>query len=89
MEKILNKKGYTSVDIIQEIITEVDQKTREFFDVENYPVHLWEKYYIGDADENELTQLAVSRNLESYQELLEEMDIYLEDLLNKYPMNHF
>jgi len=80
VEQILTSKGYDNSEIDSLINWDgLDTKVREEFNVSE-PIHLWEAYYIGDGDENILNDIAKSRGLEDYSELLKEMDYRLLEL---------
>lgn len=86
-QRILERKGY-QFDEIDQIVSSnddsLDWKTREKFGCAYQPVHLWESYYIGDADEDELTSIAKEQGYSEYQELLIAMDRYLLNLAEEY-----
>ncbi len=66
-----------NIDLI-DIENQADINTREKFGV-NEPVHKWDGYYIGDADEEALNEIAKKHNLEDYDELFFEMDSEFEN----------
>ena len=87
--QILEAKGYDNAeqnDIISANNNSLDVQTRDYFDMLNHPVHLWEAYYLGEADEDELNKLAEEKGFEDYKELLAAMDSYMNDLADQYPL---
>ena len=86
--KILEEKGYW-INEINEIVSSdedsLDIQTREKFGLDSEPVQLWEKYQIGDADEEELNRIAKEQGFEDYEELLLAADYYLRNLADDYP----
>lgn len=86
VERILTAKGYDN-EQIQSIVYEhpnFDEKVRSEFSI-NEPIHLWEAYYIGDANEDILSEIALSKGFDNYTELLKEMDYMLLELAEQYP----
>lgn len=65
------------IDLI-DLENQADINTREKFGV-NEPVNKWDGYYIGDADEEALNEIAKKHNLEDYDELFTEMDSEFEN----------
>ena len=62
---------------LQDIQIKADEKTREEFGIEE-PIHLWESYCIGDAEEEKL--LANHLEYDSLDELFSAMDSYYEQV---------
>lgn len=86
LEQILTEKGYGNEEI-QEIVYEYpnfDEQVRTQYGIDE-PIHLYESYYLGDADEEELNKTALFYGLDSYIELLAAMDGALIDLAYDYP----
>ena len=69
------------IDLI-DLVNQADINTREKFGV-NEPIHKWDGYYIGDADEEALNEIAKKHNLEDYDELFFEMDREFENELER------
>lgn len=65
------------IDLI-DLENQADINTREKFGV-NEPVHKWDGYYIGDADEDVMNEIAKKHNCEYYDELFTEMDSEFEN----------
>lgn len=91
VSQILEAKGYEG-DEIDSIINwanrnkeSLDMQTRIEFGVSDHPIHLWEAYYSGDADEEELQKIAEEKGFEDYHELLKAMDRHLLTLAEEYP----
>lgn len=83
---ILAAKGYDPAqqnDIVCANSDCLDVQTREYFNV-NEPIHLYECYYIGDANEDDLNELAQTKGYADYTELLAAMDRHLTALAEKY-----
>lgn len=58
----------------------MDAKVRAEFKVNEHPLHLWERYYIGDADENILLKIAKYQGFNDISELFSAMDRKLIEL---------
>lgn len=89
--QILEEKGYEG-DEIDSILNwasrdqeSLDLQTRKHFGIESEPVHIWDRYYLGDADEENLQKIAKGKGYESYQDLLNAADIHLLSLAESYP----
>lgn len=84
--QILEAKGYDNEE--QNAIVydhpSLDAQVRSEFGIDE-PVHLWDGYYIGDADEDILTEIATSKGYDNYFELFRDMDYRLIELANEYP----
>ena len=61
---------------LQDIQIKADEQTREEFCIEE-PIHLWESYCIGDAEEE---KLLANSNYDSLDELFSTMDSYYEQV---------
>lgn len=83
-QSILEAKGYESFECI-EIINDFDMKVREKYNLEDEPLHLWESYYIGDADEDTILEVAKNNECDEIGDLLDLMDRKLFDLAYQYP----
>lgn len=84
---ILAAKGYDPAqqnDIVCANSDCLDLQTREHFNV-NEPIHLYECYYAGDANEDALNETARAAGHENYHALLSAMDRYLVQLAENYP----
>ena len=83
--QILENKGIEANKINEYILSEIDCMVRETFNVAAHPVHLWDSYAIGDADE---AQMLIDANCDGYWEniddLLEDMTVELERLASEY-----
>jgi len=66
-------------DDIMDIEIDTDVETREFFDISE-PIFLEDGYYLGDADEEIMNDIAINKGYEDYSELFDAMDIYFTDL---------
>lgn len=87
--QILERKGYSS-DQINDILSadfniSLDMKVRGEFGLEGQPLHLLDGYYIGDADENVVTEIAALGGYSDYRELFAAMDRRLLQLADLYP----
>lgn len=84
--QILEKKGY-GLDEINDIIcanhNSLDEVTRDKFGVME-PIHLWEAYYLGDANEDSLLEVAKDHGFDDIKSLLKEMDMHLISLAEAY-----
>lgn len=90
--QILSSKGYDhdeQNDIINYKTTYseegLDMKVREEFKVGDQALHLFEAYYVGDADENELNEIAIQNGHNGAEELLNAMTIRLNELCEEIP----
>lgn len=88
--KILESKGYDLADI-SEIVesgyrshTSLDQQVRDEFAMYE-PIHLWDTYQIGDADETEMDDLAQEKGYNDFREMLKAMDRKLIELAENFP----
>ena len=63
---------------LSDIENQADLNTRAKFEVEE-PIHKWDGYYIGDADEDVMNEIGKKHNLDDYVELLFEMDSEFEN----------
>lgn len=87
-QSILTSKGYDNfecMDIIQANQDNLDMKVREKYGLGTEPLHLWEAYYIGDADEDVVLEAAKKHGFDDEDELFAQMDRDLLDLANEYP----
>ena len=87
-EAILKEKGYDNfeiTDILQANKHNLDMQIREKYGLENQALHLWESYYIGDADEQIVLSKAIEHGFKDIDELLNQMDADLEELAINYP----
>lgn len=89
--QILEAKGYEG-DEVDSILTwgtseveSLDLQTRIEFGIYEHPVHLWEAYYVGDADEKELFKIAKEKGFEDVEDLLEATTHHLNSLAENYP----
>jgi hypothetical protein len=81
--QILEAKGYDNSeisDIIQANDDNLDMKVREEFGVQDEALHLWEAYYKGDANEDNLLKAAVDNGFDDIEDLLSAMDNRLLEL---------
>lgn len=88
IERILTAKGYDN-EQIQQIVYEnpgFDAQVRCEFGIDQ-PIHLWEAYYIGDADAEEMNEIAINKGFDNYIELLAAMDGRLNQLAEEYHAN--
>lgn len=86
-QSILEKKGYNNFELI-DIISEFDMQIREKYGLEDEPLHLWESYYIGDADEETVLETVTNKGFNNFDEIDDLFDIMDRDLLelaNEYP----
>lgn len=86
-QMILEKKGFEDAAAI--VFEELDQKVRELYNVSSHPIHLWERYCIGDANESELLLDAESNTTpihryENSDSLFEDMTREIERLASIY-----
>ena len=63
---------------LSDIENQADLNTRAKFEVEE-PIHKWDGYYIGDADEDVMNEIAKKHNLDDYVELLFDIDSEFEN----------
>lgn len=91
-QQILEKKGFdlTQIADIIHFKTEhseegLDMQVRTEFKVEDHPLHLWESYYIGDADEEEIELIAKEQGYDSIKTLFRAMDARLIELCENIP----
>lgn len=89
--KILEEKGYEA-DEVDSILTwptkdpdSLDMQTRKEFGFESQPVHLWEAYYIGEADKEIMNKIAKDRGFDHYKELLKAATNHINSLAESYP----
>ena len=90
-QQILEKKGYDNNEI-NDLINYgttvspdgLDMQVREEFGLGGEPLHLWEAYYIGDANESVLEAKAKEFNTD-VKGLLHLMDIRLNALCEDIP----
>lgn len=68
-ETTLEEKGYDKHEIAKSILPELDAKVRELYNVQNHPLHLWEEYAIGDANEEEVLADANRIAVDKYRDL--------------------
>lgn len=86
--QILERKGYDNAQINDMIYSVgLDLRVREKFGITGEPIHLWEAYELGDADEEELNEKAENLGYGDYHELLKSMDNELIELCEAYPDN--
>lgn len=79
----LNFLAENGLDIdINDIENNADVNTREKYEV-NEPIHKWDGYYLGDADEDVLNEVAKKQGFDNYDDLLSDMDNYFLDELDK------
>lgn len=76
----LAKEGF-DIDT-NDIEDQADETTRTIFGVRE-PVHKLDAYYIGDADEQVLNEIAKKHGLEDYDDLLARMDSYFKEELER------
>ena len=88
-QKILEKKGYDleeCTDILQaDRDINLDMKVREKYGLDDEPLHLWESYYIGDADKKAVKKAAKKHGFDSIDGLLMQMDSDLLELAENFP----
>lgn len=90
ISKILESKGFAPADIDEvvhygpENSGGLDQQVRSEFNITE-PIHLWEEYDLGEADEDELNEKAQAQGYEDYHELLNKMDRRLLQLVEELP----
>lgn len=87
-QSILERKGYNNTEcigILQSNSDNLDMKIRQKYGLENQALHLWESYYIGDADIEKVEAIAIEKGFENSDSLLLRMDRELIDLANDYP----
>jgi hypothetical protein len=86
-QQILESKGYDNSQIEDVLYHNqaLDMKVRAEFGVEYQPLHLWEAYYLGDADEEEIERIALKRGHDSAKGMLLSMDIRLNELAEEMP----
>ena len=89
--QILESKGYDLADQ-NEIVNigyldhqSLDQQVRTQFGITE-PIHLWDGYYIGDAGEDTMNEIAQQKGYEDYKELLAKMDNSLVALAEAFPV---
>ena len=87
--EILVEKGHERSDANDIVYSKLDIEVRELYNVLDHPVHLWEKYVIGDANENDLLRDAESnttpvKKYNDVDELFEDMTNELERLASIY-----
>ena len=88
-QQILEQKGIESNEAASIVYEKLDIQVRELYNVENHPVHLWEYYVIGDANETDLLNDAESnttpvKKYDDVDELFEDMTKELERLASIY-----
>jgi hypothetical protein len=86
-QQILACKGY-ALNEIEAIVAHpggLDEKCRAEHGVSGLPLHLWEGYYRGDADEASLQAAAAASGHESPEVLLAQMGKALLALCEEYP----
>ena len=76
----LAKEGF-DIDT-NDIEDQADDNVRNYFGVHE-PIHKLDAYYVGDADEQVLNEIAKKYGLEDYEELLAKMDERFEKELEK------
>lgn len=88
--QILEAKGYEG-DEIDSILNcgnkeseSLDTQTRKHFGIEE-PIHLWDRYSIGDADEDKLNAIAHRKGYFGYTALFISMNHHLNQLASDYP----
>lgn len=87
--QILAKKGYDNAeqnDIICVNENCLDWQVRNEFGM-NEPIHLYEAYYLGEADEDEMNEIAKKSGFDDYNELLFAMDRRLIEVAEDYPIS--
>jgi len=87
IESVLEEKGYGNIEIMEIISANeksLDVQTREYFGLQDQPLHLLEAYYIGDADEDILEAKAKEFDFEDIHDLLKNMGYFLFSLAEKY-----
>jgi len=88
--QILERKGYDNSEQDEIVCSgyknndSLDIKVREEFCVDE-PIHLLEAYYLGDAGEDVLNEIAKKRGFDDYKDLLNAMDYRLLELAKEYP----
>lgn len=88
--QILEKKGYDNSEQDEIVCSgyknndSLDVMVRKEFGVDE-PIHILEAYYLGDADENVLTEIAEKKGFDDYKDLLNAMDHRLLELAYEYP----
>jgi len=88
-ESILMEKGFNHQEANEIIDQELDLKVRELYNVQNHPIHLWDKYSIGDANEEDILIDAESNTLpiskyNDIDDLFNDMTEELENLSSEY-----
>jgi len=88
-QQILEKKGIESNEAASIVCEQLDLQVRELYNVQNHPIHLWENYCIGDANESELLKDAESnttpvKKYDDVDELFNDMTNELERLAGIY-----
>ena len=76
-QTILEEKGYIEQDEIQSILINLDEEVQDYFDVEDWPFHLWANYTQGDVPDDIFEKLGGD-------ELLDQMTDKLNELANDY-----
>lgn len=81
-QEVLSAKGYdhSEIDDLISYGIGLDMDVRTEFGLDNEPVHLWEAYYKGDANEEVLAEKAKEFGCDSIDSLLHLMDIRLIEL---------
>lgn len=85
--QVLEEKGYDNEqqnDIVCVGSESLDWKVRDEFGIDE-PIHLYECYYIGDANEDVINEMAKEKGYEDYKGLLFAMDRRLVELAEEYP----
>ncbi len=76
----LAKEGF-DIDI-NDIENQADDNVRNYFGVHE-PIHKLDAYYVGDADEQVLNEIAKKHGLEDCDDLLARMDSYFKEELER------
>lgn len=63
---------------LQYAVNSADERVRDWFGVSSHPIHLWENYIIGDADESEFMN-DFTGTVDDIDEAFELMDSKLAD----------
>lgn len=88
-QQILEQKGYDNSDCIDILQADpeisLDMKVREKYGLGDEALHLWEGYYLGDADEEKVKAVAEKHGFQDIDDLFKQMDADLNELAENYP----
>lgn len=89
-EQILEEKGYDHNKANEIVYEELDIQVRKLYNVQNHPLHLWEEYCLGDANEKEVLKDAESnttpiKKYDDLQDLFTDMTNDLNRFADEYP----